>query len=355
MLRLACIVALSLLVLLVAQHHLNAQEMVLHRFVSRNPDPKIERLLYLAAGVQLVREGISSTRTGKNEDFILLTRYSSARDSVTVHYILLTRDKPDRPLASAKTTIPLNQNLDAAVAKTIRKLLMTAGIKAVPSPMAEIEGVLPAAPGSSAQPNAPIETAKPTLTLPLAPPSEGAARASPQAPNLPSATPTPVPRATPTPRFDSTVSAASVLFFGKITTYIHYGFAGSTTDGIGWRTKKMDFGLAVRLSVVRALDDQGVIGGPLYLSTAGLDLHLGSGSERPYRFSAELSGGAAFLSVVGTQKTQTKTAPYGDIGLNAVVPIGKRLSLGASIRFLTIFDKGLLIMGALPAVTLGSR
>ena len=143
-----------------------------------------------------------------------------------------------------------------------------------------------------------------------------------------------------------------MLFFGEMTKYFHYGLAGYADVGMAWPGESVTFGLAAELSLIRALNDDGVVGGPLYLSTAGLKFQVGTGTRIAYGIGAEVSGGAAFIAVAGGQQLLIQTAPYGSLGVSAVFPLGGSFSLGGDLRFLTIFDNGLFILGVLPSITL---
>lgn len=107
--------------------------------------------------------------------------------------------------------------------------------------------------------------------------------------------------------------------------------------------------LGAVMSFTRAFNDAGVIGGPFYLSTAGPMVQLGTGTETPYRLAVGVSGGAAALTVAATARAMTKVAPYVDASVQAVIPIGAKVSLGVDVRLLAVFADDVLIIGAAPA------
>jgi hypothetical protein len=96
-----------------------------------------------------------------------------------------------------------------------------------------------------------------------------------------------------------------------------------------------------------------VVGGPLYLGTAGLGLSLGTGTDKDYRVAAGFAGGAAFLTITGELGTFTKTVPYLELGTSIAVPLGTHLTMGGDLRFLAAFDQELVIMGISPGITIG--
>jgi hypothetical protein len=358
----ACAIAL-LCSLCMTPCQANAEELVLHKFIAKEPTPRIEDLLYLAAGIELMRAGLSSTRTGGGEDYQLLTDYSTSGGNLSVSYVLVSPDAPGSALASAQVTLPLGQDLDEKIGSTIAGLLQQARIQAVPSEKAEIKGLLPEASagegGAGASPASPVSPVSPAA------PAVPAVSSSPP---FPEAAPAKAPPRMRTPeimpvnaqlqkngpgvRFVSSVSAAGVLFLGQMTQYFHYGVAGLADVGLAWPGESLTIGLGVEMSLIRALNDYQVVGGPLYFSMAGLKLQLGTGTRSSSRIDGEISGGAAFVTVAGGQQTLVQTAPYGSLGASAVFPLGGSLSLGGNVRFLTIFDNGLFVMGVVPSVTL---
>jgi len=98
--------------------------------------------------------------------------------------------------------------------------------------------------------------------------------------------------------------------------------------------------------------NEGVLGGTLYLGTAGLNVQVGAGAAQAQRLSACLSGGAAFLTVATGTEVLAKTVPYLDAGIQAGVALGRDFFLGGDVRFLIAFDEDILVMGAVPSISL---
>ncbi len=139
------------------------------------------------------------------------------------------------------------------------------------------------------------------------------------------------------------------MLFGPITEYFHYGGAGKISAGLSWPGKALGFSLGIEGGGARIFNDEGVAGGPLYISTAGAFFALGTGSQAPYRTAGNLSGGAAIITVTGGEGVLSKTVPYGEAGIRALFPLGRGYSLGGEMSFKMIFDHGLTIYGASPA------
>ena len=291
------------------------------------PDRQLEEVLYLAAGVALMQAGLTSTREGDGADYILEVQYTPRKDETELQYTLYRPQSPRHILAATTVDSPVDDTLDARVAAGIHRLLQTAGIEAAPSPQAHIEGLLPAA----------------------SPPAIVGEETKSDAIVVETPTNTPARKAAPM-KFDSSISAAGVVLFGAISEFLHYGVGTMVRAGVTWPQKSWSPTLGVEVSFTRALNDSGVIGGPLYLTTAGPMVQLGTGTSTPYRVAVAISGGAALITVAGTAKTMTKTAPYADSVVQAAFPVGGKIFLGADTRILAVFANDVLIIAVAPAL-----
>ena len=109
------------------------------------------------------------------------------------------------------------------------------------------------------------------------------------------------------------------------------------------------------MSLNRAFMADGVEGGPIYLSTAGLNVQYGLGAVQRFRLAACASGGAAFISLPAAGSFLTKTVPYADLGVQAGFPIARDLFLGGELRMLGAFDAELTIIGVAATVSIGKE
>ncbi len=305
---------------------LSSEGVVLHRFSSVQPDRQLEEVLYLAAGVALMQAGLTSTREGDGADYVLEVQYSSKKDETELRYTLYRPQSPKDVLADMTVDLPVDDTLDARVATGVHRLLQTAGIEAVPSPHAHIEGLLPASPS----PAIVDEKTKSDAVVVGTPPGTPARKAAPM-------------------KFDSSISAAGVVLFGAITEFLHYGVGGLLRAGVSWPRKSWSPTLGVEVSFIRAFNDSGVTGGPLSLATAGPMVQLGTGTSTPYSVAAAVSGGAALIIVGATATTMIKAAPYADAAVQAAIPVGENVLLGGDVRFLAVFADDVLIMAVAPA------
>ena len=133
---------LVLLWLLSGTASLTAAPLVWHVFSSANPDVRMERILYLSAGVALVEAGYSSVQdtagTTGRWAYILETEYRLTDASVRVDYALRSADGQE--LADTTVVADLDVDLDQQIADAVDDLLRDAALPRLESPDAEIGG-----------------------------------------------------------------------------------------------------------------------------------------------------------------------------------------------------------------------
>ena len=334
---------LAVSLLLTVGEHLTGAPIVLQRFSSEKPDPQMENLLYLAAGTELVQAGLSSTRNAANPLYVLSAQYSTTENAVTVSYVLSgpagassssgRSTSPDAALAKLDFEADLDQTIDSRVADAVRQLLQSAGIACVNAPDAYMEGV--------------ISWPPPVRTPPVQTPAEEtgltapAVQTEPRVPGEPGVTVS----------FDSSVSTAGVFFVGGLSQYTRLGLAATLGAGASFLWQTWTMGVDGRFQLIRAFNNQGMIGGPLYFFLLGPDIKVGAGRTSRLRLTGDLSGGAALISVFGPSGSMTKTRPYADAGLYAGILLGDSFSVGGEARFTMIFDQDVLVMGVSPAAS----
>ncbi len=315
---------------------LHAAPMVLISFSSQSPDPRVESLLYLSTGTELVQAGLSSTRASDNPDYVLSAAYESGDGAVTVHFALSGRAEGGA-LSGLDFSAALDRSLDVSVAEAVRGLLASAGIAYAPSPDAKMEGVLswpqPApTPVVEAPPVAPVQT-------------------EPAAPIEPGFQ-TPAPEPALTVSFDSSLSTSGIILLGDFSQFTRFGFSAAVDAGISLQGKKLGIVIDGRGQLLRAFTNADVIGGPLYFILLGPDIRFGTGRNSALRMMGGISSGAALITITGADGTLTKTRPYADAGLLIGFPLGDSFSVDADARFLMIFDDEMIVMGISAAVGL---
>jgi len=315
---------------------LSAEKVFLHRFSAEEPNPRLEHSLYLAAGVELVDAGFSSTRESEEWDFLLQTDYSADGNQVSVFYRLYESGRFRKKRAELELKVGVDYDLDEEVAEAIQQLLKLAEIEPEPSPEAEIEGLF----SLSDEKKIP-DSGKGADDYRSQGLQRGDRNGSTEAPEDSFVL------------FDTSLSMAGLMFFGEVTEYFHYGAGGSLSGGGKWVRPSRSFFLGVKTSLFRVFNDRDVAGGPLYVSTAGPALRFGRGWRAGIPLSVGLSGGAAFITLTEPAEVLTKTVPYGDLEFQAALPFGKRMNAGAGINFLLVFEGDVLIMGASPTLSFG--
>lgn len=324
---------------------ISSEEMVLHRFSSDEPAKSLEHVLYLAAGTALVEAGISSTRTNKNYDYILRTEYSIDNSNLFIQYSLFPVPKTKRPAATYGFHLHIDHEIDTQVAVAVRQILVQAGIEPASGMEAEIEGLFSKQRPAEAEVAAPRVRRTEELQRPSAEEGKDRSSGTSTAPDLENAD-----QLSARVKFTAAFSPAGFLFFGEMTEYFHYGFGGSLTAGAVWPSKKHSVFFGTDAAVVRVVNDKDVTGGPLYISMSGIAAGYGTGTSVPYRLSAAVAGGAAFLTLAGADAAMTKTVPYVKLSVFLGLPVSTRVYIGGSASFFTVFDEDALITSASPSI-----
>lgn len=141
------------------------------------------------------------------------------------------------------------------------------------------------------------------------------------------------------------------MVVGSATEYFRYGASSALSVGFSHGNDRVYLGAGARVSAVRIFKDSQVSGGKLFVTTGGAQIKVGTASPALRRFTGRVSTGAAAVTVIDSDGSQTKTVPYADAGIGAGIPIGERGLLGGEVSFLVVFEQGLPVMGVVPSVT----
>jgi hypothetical protein len=289
--------------------------LVQQRFVSEAADKQLEDVLYLALGVELSNAGLSSTKIDKDASYFLDTSYESRGEEADVR-LTLSKVRPQAVLASVDFTLHIDSSFDADIAEGVRRLLaLAAPALAAPGEKAdapEISGLFPSG----------LVSLDDML------------------------------RTDRTLRLEMAASGGGAPFLGDFSEYSAYGAYGSAQAGALFLKRNWSLSVGGRFSFTRAFMADGVSGGPLYLSTAGVNLQYGLGAAQSIKLAACASGGAAVITVPNGGSLLSKTVPYADAGVQAGFPVGKDLFLGCDLRFMAVFDPDVLILGTVVAVSI---
>ncbi len=295
-----------------------SMEVIRHTYSSQEPDAQFEEILYLTIAVHLTTRGYSSTKTSENAPYILLTEYTVRGSEADLVFSLLDAGLIDSERARYSVTVQIDYTLEGALDQAIDELLAEARLDEestdVQHTQTAIEGVLSRKDGPSMSPDEIL-----------------AARAT---------------------RLYVGAGIQGIAFFGEISDYFGYGAGGIITAGIRKSRERWSVTAGLKLSSQILFTENGISGGPVYLSLAGADLTIGTGYNRNYRVSAGISGGGAFISLEGDGALLTKTVPYMDGGIQLAIPVGSSMCAVLDIRALAVFDQDFLILAATPALSI---
>ena len=328
---------------------LGAQERVVQLFASPAPDRQLESVFYLAIGVELTRLGLSTGRVTepgatvpassepgelfrraveRQWEYILLVRYEMENGNSGSARVVLTLFREDfgTSLATVRLEAPLDIELDLRVAVALRRLVLQAGINRVPTGEEFIEGVTPVF-------DRPPETVEP-------------------APEIREVLRDAEPVAAAVAGFEYSVLMSGIVLLGDATEFFRYGMGGVVNVGYARQRDTFSATIGARLALMRVFTDSGISGGDLYITTLGPDIHVGTSVRAPSRVGARLCGGAALITVNARDETLRKIVPYLDVGFNARIPLGARLSFGGELSLLSVFEKEFPLVGISPAVML---
>ena len=343
---------------------LTAAPLVWHVFSSENPDLRMERILYLSAGVALVEAGYSSVQdvggAAGRSAYVLETDYRLRAASIRVSYALRSAD--GRALADTTLVADLEVDLDRQIADAVDDLLRDAALPRLESPDAEIAGFGIA--GVQGTPevdgNAPEDSGIGDVTPP-----------PPDASPMPSPTPTPDParpseraptpdpgtrpgagvpdRAPTTDRgggpWRMTVGGGTGLVVGEAADLFRNSvFARAVVDYRPAATGPVwDVGIAG--SIHRVYRNGDVSGGRLYISTIGPSVALEFLSGGFANATVGVSAGPAVVSVYTGDTARSKTVPFVEALSRLFVAVSPRIAAGLSIGWVSVFEGGMVIQG----------
>ncbi len=311
-------VLMFLLFLLAATRSVGAETIVRYEFSSAERDAQLEDILYLSIGVSLSEAGLSSTRTADGAPYLLIVSYASRFSSADITLTLKAAGLRERILAETSFRLEMDFDLDVTISKAIDGLLEESGLLSADASADQgttaIQGLL----------TAPIKRE-------MSPDELLAATAV---------------------RYSASVGLGGMIVVGELTDYFTFGVSGVAGFSARKPWKAWSLSLGVRVLGMRLFNDDGVSGGPLYLSAIGLDVQGGTGYERPYRLSAVGSGGLAVLTVVDGGNLLHKGVPYVDLGVAYQLPVSPSLLAGLDVRYFVAFDDDRAMMGIVPALTI---
>ncbi len=259
-------------------------------FSSGQADAMLEDVLYLALGIELANAGYSTTRSPQSVLYVLKAQYYAYEGGAAVSLALTEPRGLETVLARYDFMLALDSSFDFMVAEAVQRTLAMATIAPVSGELStpEIGGLF----------------------------ASGLVSRDGQL------------RTNKTRRAELVAAAGGVPFLGSFAEYSRYGAYGALQLGLLFLQRSWSFSAGGRVSVNRAFMADGVGGGPVYLSTAGVNVQYGLGAAQRFRLAACSSGGAAFISIPVGEALLTKTVPYADLGVQAGFPVARDFFFG---------------------------
>jgi hypothetical protein len=292
-----------------------ADRLVFQTFSSERRDPELEEVLYLALGVELSNAGYSSSRVGREASHLLEVVYEARGAQADLRLIFSRTETPREVLAEVTFVLHLDSGFDAELAAALGRLLELAAVEAPGAEAAnpEIGGLF----------SSDLVTRKALL------------------------------RTERTVRLETAASGGAAPFFGDFSEYAGYGAFGAAQAGVLFLKPAWSISAGARFTLAQAILAEGVGGGPVVLTTGGINLQYGLGAAQRIKLAVCASGGAAVITLA--EAGLSKTVPYADAGVQAGFPVGKDLFLGGDLRFLAVFDQEVTILGAVVALSIGKE
>lgn len=295
----------------------DADKTVRYRFSSARPDSLLEDTLYYALAVEFSNAGFSSTREGADTLYQLGVSYENLGASASVSLTLRETGRGDRVLASVEAALPFDDGFDAAVGDAVSRVLKEAGLS-------DLGG------GDSAPNIAGL------FSSDLVPEDSQL-------------------RTTRTLRLETVLAGGTSVYAGDFSQYAPYGLFGAFQGGALFLRRNWSVSLGLRASTSRVFLGEDVEGGPVVISTAGVNVQVGNGASQRSRLAIGFSTGAAVLTVGDGGRYLSKTDPYADAGVQFGFPVMKDLFVGADVRAFMVFDPDLLILGARLGVSIAKE
>ncbi len=376
----------------------HAEEAVLHRFQSADPDPRLENILYLSAGVALVEAGYSSIRgnpgdSGVQARYLLATEYRVEGNTVTVTYDF--RSMSGTEYSSTTLSAGLDVGLDQRIAEEIERLISAASLADVPSDDARIYGIgITEGNGSPTTTPAPAGTAsvgatgggEDTRRVPdkEAPTGrdrttggddetgsvENASESSPSSNRSPSdedtepdavrtvpesvvpeqTTSRPVSRRN-TP-WDVTIHGGGAFILGDAADLLQYGGGGRFSLGYTPHRNSPGISYRVNTEVYRYRTVPNVRGGALSIVSVAPAVDAILFSSEGAFFGIEGSAGVAVISVTTSEKLMAKSVPFLVVYMHGGLSVTRHLVAGFGIGWKSIFEGGMIIHEIMPSLSL---
>jgi len=288
-----------------------AEKTIAFRFSSDKQDEPLEEILYLSMAVELLDAGFSSFRKAGDTEYTIHLEYKTLSGIAEIRLTLYKTKNPKTVIAEAEFQAPIDFSFDQKVSIVVRRLLVLALIPPEPETVSKIEGF----PTLNGVENASETEKKKLYTL-------GG-------------------------------SMGGVFFFGKMAEYSPFGIVGNLHAGLLIHRGSINISPGLRIGTIRAFNDPGYTGGSLWLSIATAEVRVSTPIGQQFLLAGEVSCGAVVITVVNTDATLNKTAPYADAGIRSCLELPNSFNIGIDARFMVIFTKEVVLMGIIPSLSVG--
>jgi len=301
-------------------------------------DPRLQGIITRTVAIELEKAGLSARQkseedaTGSTDPFFsraaeldapfLMIVDGELSDSTLSVAMSFYRTRKRTQLGQKRDTFQLGIDLDQRLLSAVRSLLESEEIQT------DIAAALKQ------------DTARDRKENPV--PAEETARVGAAGPQQP-------PEASR--RLEFGAGAAPVILVGASSDYFRYGVAVDVSALYRFRLFGIDAAGGVDITASRIFPASGLPRGTVYTVGGGPSLQLGSSPLQNERISLRLTGGAAALTArLPDGPLLAKTVAFAQADVRAELRISKRLSAGALLGFLVIFEKDYPVMGVLPGI-----
>ena len=283
-----------------------------YRFRAEKPNPAVEKILYLAVGVELAEYGLTSREQQGRSEYTLTIEYAVSGGTAELRLSMEKGSKPGTPLSSIETTVPLDHGMNKIIKEKVRELVVEANLDREPERRGSVAGILP----DLVEANSFDE--------------EGFS-------------------------FFAGISGGGVVHIGEVTDYFLYGASGGFAVDCIWYAAPWRLSAGGKISISRAFNNSVVSGGTLYIGTTGAHLSLGNSDLTTNPWNILIGGGAAELIVLSEGDTLVKSVPYAEAGLKGTALRFYDYFMNFRITYRVIFDPDILVGGIAPTVELMRR
>ncbi len=317
-LKSAFIFIFSCLLTFLNTHTLSASETVFHQFSTEDSGNRLDlkEFLYLSISVELLKYGLSSTKSVKGSDYTLKIDYQQEGNDVQIDLALIEGRKS---LGTATIESSIDSTFRNKIGDGVNRLITDSQIG---------ESTVRRKNEATIGDVIDLEDSRPYVS------SGGYLRENNS--------------------FGIEVGLApgAQFYLGEFSDYVSWGLNGRISLSFIWLREKQIFGLALTAWGSRGFNGEFAEGGPLYLSSAGGKFMWGLRTGAAQFIAVYGEGGVAPLFLIGQDKeVLVQTCPYFEAGLDFRVVKVLNFYIDLSLAYRAILEKDLMISSIEPSVS----